>query len=426
MKIASVVARQVLDCKARPLVEVEITTDTGHVGRGASPTGSSVGGHEAFVLRDGDRSEYNGLSVHRAVSAVTDEIAPVLLGAELDDPRSLDRVMIELDGTPDKHRLGGNAIYSTSIALLRAASAAAGTPTYTFVGALLGLKPPTTVPAPSFNMINGGRYGDIFQSFNEFLVVPYRADSIGSAVEKGVSLFGVLGEVLTRRLGRTPLIASSYGYVAPSSDPRVVMELLAEAVERAGCADIMAFALDCASSEVYDKTTQTYEFNGERATAEALIDYARALSEDFPMVFIEDLLDGDDWDGFTKAAQTVDRSIILGDDLIVTSRDRLERAVTTSAVDGFILKPNQVGTIAEALDCFEYASQNAILAIPSGRSGGVIDDVVMDLAVGLGAPFQKNGAPRSGERIEKLNFLLRAAERIPNCALADVSALVRF
>ncbi|MFZ0904994.1 MAG: enolase [Mycobacterium sp.] len=426
MKIASVAARQLLDCKARPLVEVEITTDTGHIGRGASPTGSSVGAHEAFVLRDGDRSEYNGLSVHQAISAVTDEIAPVLVGAELDDPRSLDRVMIELDGTPDKHRLGGNAIHSTSIALLRAASAAAGMPTYTYVGTLLGLKPPTTVPAPSFNMINGGRYGDTFQTFNEFLVVPYRADSIESAVEKGVSLFGMLGEVLARRLGRAPLIASSYGYVAPSSDPRVVMEVLAEAVERAGCADVMAFALDCASSEVYDQRTQTYALNGERVAAEALIDYARALSEDFPMVFIEDLLDGDDWDGFTKAVQTIDRSIILGDDMIVTNPERLERAVKTSAVDGFILKPNQVGTIAEALDCFEYASQNAILTIPSGRSGGVIDDVVMDLAVGLGAPLQKNGAPRSGERIEKLNFLLRAAERIPNCAIADVPALVRF
>jgi enolase len=232
--------------------------------------------------------------------------------------------------------------------------------------------------------------------------------------------------VLARRLGRAPLIAASYGYVAPSSDPRVVMEVLSEAVERAGCADVMAFALDCASSGVYDKNTQTYAFNGGRVTAEALIDYARALSEDFPMVFIEDLLDADDWDGFTKAVQTVDRSIILGDDLIVTNRGRLKRAITTSAVDGFILKPNQVGTIAEALDCVEYALQNAILAIPSGRSGGVIDDVVMDLAVGLGAPFQKNGAPRSGERIEKLNFLLRAAEGIPNCALADVPALVRF
>src|SRR6201987_5355178 len=185
MRIASVVARQVLDCKARPLVEVEITTDTGHVGRGASPAGSSVGVHEAFVVRDGDPGEYNGLSVHVAPPSVTDEISPVLVGAELDAPRTLDRVMIELDGTPDKHRLGGNAICSTSIALLRAASAAAGMPTYTYVGALLGLKPPTTVPAPSFNMINGGRYGDIFHTVNEYLVVPYRADSIESAVEKG-------------------------------------------------------------------------------------------------------------------------------------------------------------------------------------------------------------------------------------------------
>ncbi|MEO8815263.1 MAG: enolase [Mycobacterium sp.] len=426
MKIASVVARQLLDCKARPLVEVEIITDTGHVGRGASPTGTSIGVHEAFVLRDGNRAEYNGLSVHRAVSAVTDDIAPELVGAELDDPRTLDRVMIELDGTPDKHRLGGNAIYSTSVALLRAASAAAGTPTYSYVSALLGLAPPTTLPVPSFNMINGGRYGDIFQPFNEFLVVPYRAESIESAVEKGVSLFAVLGEVLTQRFGRTPLIAPSYGYVAPSSDPRVVMGLLAEAVERAGCADVMAFALDCASSEVYDRGTQTYPLNGERVTSEALIDYTRALSEDFPMVFIEDLLDGDDWDGFTKAVQTINRSIIVGDDLIVTNRHRLERAVMTCAVDGFIMKPNQVGTIAEALDCFEYAAQNAIVTIPSGRSGGVIDDVVMDLAVGLAVPFQKNGAPRSGERIAKLNFLLRAAERIPDCALADVPALVRF
>lgn len=426
MRIASVVARQLLDCKARPLVEVEITTDTGHVGCGASPTGSSVGSHEAFVLRDGNRAEYNGLSVHRAVSAVSDEIAPALVGAKLDDPRTLDRLLIALDGTPDKHRLGGNAIYSTSVAVLRAAAAASGTPTSTYIGSLLGLKPPTTVPVPCFNMINGGRYDDIFQSFNEFLVVPYRADSIESAVEKGVTLFGVLGEVLTERLGRPAQIAPSYGYAAPSADPRVVMQVLTDAVERAGCADTMAFALDCASSQVYDSGTQTYPLNGEWLSAEALIDYTRLLSQDFPMVFIEDLLDADDWGGFSKAAQTIDRSIIVGDDLIATNRDRLEQAVNFCAVGGFVLKPNQVGTIAEALDSCEFAAQHGILAIPSGRCGGVIDDVVMDLAVGLSAPFQKNGAPRSGERIQKLNYLLRAAARTPNCALADLSALVRF
>ena len=425
MKITSVTARQLLDCKARPLVEVEVTTDTGHTGRGAAPTGSSVGAHEAYVLRDNDPGEFNGLSVHRAVAAVTEHIAPALTGATLDLP-ALDQRMIDLDGTPDKHHLGGNAIYSTSIALLRAAAAAASTPTYTFVADLLGLNPVTTVPVPSFNMINGGRYGDLVQPFNEFIVMPYRARSIQDAVEKSIRVFAVLEDVLAERLGHKPQVASSYGYAAPSADPRVVLELLTEAVARAGCTDVMAFALDCASSEMYDPKSHTYELNGRRVGSEELIDFTRELSEDFPLVFVEDLLDEDDWEGYPKAVTAIKRSVILGDDLIVTNRDRLERAVELGAVDGFILKPNQVGTISEALDCYRYARDHGLYAIPSGRSGGVIDDVVMDLSVGLGVPFQKNGAPRSGERIEKLNFLLRVADQVPHCTLADVPALVRF
>src|SRR5262245_1905269 len=426
MKIASVVARQLLDCKARPLVEVEVTTDTGQVGRGSSPTGSSVGVHEAFVLRDGDPAEYSGLSVHRAVAAVAEEIAPALVGAELDDPRALDQRMIDLDGTPDKSRLGANAIYSTSIALLRAAAAASGKSTYSFVGHLLGLDPVATVPVPSFNMINGGRYGDLVQPFNEFIVMPYRATSIQTAIEMSVRLFAVLEEVLGGHLGHRPRVAPSYGFAAPSSDPRVVLELMTEAVDRAGYADVMAFGLDCASSEMYDATSQTYELNGERVTSQELIDFTLGLAEDFPLVFVEDLLDEDDWEGYPRAVSAIKRTLILGDDLIVTNRDRLERAVRASAVDGFILKPNQVGTISEALECFEYARDHGIWAVPSGRSGGVIDDVVMDLSVGLSVPFQKNGAPRSGERIEKLNFLLRVAECVPDCALADVPAIVQF
>lgn len=425
MNITSVLARQLLDCKTRPLVEVEITTDTGIVGRGAAPTGSSVGAHEAFILRDGDPTEYNGLSVHRAVDAVNHEIAPALVGTPL-DLESNDRIMIELDGTPSKSRLGGNAIYSTSIALLRATAAAAGLPTYSWIAKHVGPGPVTQVPVPSFNMINGGRYGDVVQPFNEFIVMPYRATSIQDAVEKSIRLFGLLEDVLTEHLGHKPHVASSYGFAAPSSDPREVLHLLTTAIERAGVSDTMAFALDCASSEMFDTDTQTYELTGNRVTSDELIDYARRLSEDFPLVFIEDLLDEDDWPGYTKAVQNIDRSIILGDDLVVTNRDRLERAVVTSAVDGFILKPNQVGTVTEALDCYRYAFDHEVLAIPSGRSGGVIDDVVMDLSVGLSVPFQKNGAPRSGERIEKLNFLLRVADTIEDCALADVPSIVRF
>jgi enolase 1/2/3 len=425
MKITSVTARQLLDCKTRPLVEVEIVTEDGHVGRGASPTGSSVGAHEAFILRDGDPGEYNGLSVHRAVDVVTNEIAPALIGTEL-NLEANDRLMIDLDGTPDKSRLGGNAIYSTSIALLRAAAAAAGVPTYSWIAEHFGPGPVAQVPVPGFNMINGGRYGSVVQPFNEFIVMPYRAVSIEDAVEKSVKLFGVLEEVLTEYLGRKPQVASSFGYASPSSDPREVLRLMTTAVERAGVADTMAFALDCASSEMYDSATGTYELNGERVSSDDLVDYTRRLSDEFPFVFIEDLLDEDDWAGYTKAVATIDKSIILGDDLVVTNRDRLQRAVELSAVGGFILKPNQVGTITEALDCYRYAVDNQLLAIPSGRSGGVIDDVVMDLSVGLSVPFQKNGAPRSGERIEKLNFLLRVADTTPECALADLSDIVEF
>ena len=425
MKIASVTARQLLDCKTRPLVEVEITTDGGHVGRGAAPTGSSVGAHEAYVLRDGDPASYDGLSVHSAVDSVNKEIAPKLVGAEL-DLEANDRLMIELDGTAIKSRLGGNAIYSTSIALLRATAAAAGVPAYSWIAENFGPGPVTQVPVPSFNMINGGRYGSVVQPFNEFIVMPYNASSIQDAIEKSVKVFRVLEEVLTEYLGGKPQVASSYGFASPSSDPREVLRILTTAVERAGEADTMAFALDCASSEMFDAETSTYELNGERVTAADLIDYTRRLSNEFPFVFIEDLLDEDDWTGYRHAAAEIDKSIILGDDLIVTNRDRLQCAVEHSAVDGFILKPNQVGTITEAMDCYRYAEEHRLLTIPSGRSGGVIDDVVMDLSVGLSVPFQKNGAPRSGERIEKLNFLLRVADSMPECALADVPAIVKF
>ncbi len=384
-----------------------------------------MGAHEAFILRDGDPAEYNGLSVHRAVDAVNNEIAPALIGTTL-DLEANDRLMIDLDGTPNKSRLGGNAIYSTSIALLRATAAVAGLPTYSWIAEQFGPGPVTQVPVPSFNMINGGRYGSVVQPFNEFIVMPYNTTSIQEAVEKSVKVFGVLEDVLTEYLGRKPQVASSYGFASPSSDPREVLRLLATAVERAGVADSMAFALDCASSEMYDPTDETYELNGERVTSDDLIDYTRRLSTEFPFVFIEDLLDEDDWTGYTKAVAAIDKSIILGDDLVVTNRDRLQRAVESSAVEGFILKPNQVGTITEALECYRYADNHQLLAIPSGRSGGVIDDVVMDLSVGLSVPFQKNGAPRSGERIEKLNFLLRVADSTPGCVLADVPAIVKF
>ncbi len=420
--IEAVTARQILDCKARPMVEVEIVTSSGHSGRGAAPTGQSVGMHESFVLRDEDPNEYRGLSVHKAVANVNDTIAPALVGLDIFDQAALDGVMIELDGTPQKSRLGGNAIYSASIACLRAAAAAAGQPVYRYIAR----SELATVPVPSFNMINGGRNGKIYQAFNEFILMPYRADTIEEAVEIGVEVFGRLGSVIEKYTGSPAVVASSYGFAAPSDDPMIVLELMQNAVDACGYSDKVAFALDCASSETYDAVSQTYELKGNRVSSAELIDFARGLTEQFNLVFIEDLLDENDWAGFSRAVQELTRTIVLGDDLIVTNSDFLDRAIQEVAVDGFILKPNQIGTITEALKTYDHAVDHGLLAVPSGRSGGVIDDVVMDLSVGLQVPFQKNGAPRSGERIEKLNFLMRAADDIANSRLADVSGIVRF
>ncbi|NIE73087.1 phosphopyruvate hydratase [Pantoea sp. Ap-967] len=421
-KIVSVLAQQIIDCKCRPAVEVEIRTESGAVGRGAAPTGTSVGMHEAFVLRDGDFSSYGGLTVHKAVEAVTQVIAPAIIGLDVNDQRTIDQVMINLDGTADKHVLGGNAIYSTSIAAFRAAADAKRIPLYNHIaGGAIG-----TVPVPCFNVVNGGKYSGFTQAFNEFLIVPYKTTRIDHAVEMAVAVFQALNDVLTEYLGHKPAVASSYGYAAPSDDPEVVLRLMRQAIERTPYRGAIAFALDCASSEFYDKQNGTYLLKGQRVTAAELIDYTRQLTEQFDFVFIEDLLDENDWDGYQRAKRELGRTLILGDDLTVTNLGFLQKAYDLQAVDGFILKPNQVGTISEALDAYRFAAQHGMIAVPSGRSGGVVDDVVMDLSVGLQVPFQKNGAPRSGERIEKLNFLMRASARNAGCRLFDIQPLLRF
>lgn len=421
-KIVSVHAQQIIDCKCRPAVEVEIRTESGAIGRGASPTGTSVGMHEAFVLRDGDNSSYGGLTVHKAVDAVRKVIGPAIIGLDVGDQRSIDQVMINLDGTADKHVLGGNAIYSTSIAVFRAAADAQRIPLYNHIAGG-GIK---TIPVPCFNVVNGGKYSDFTQSFNEFLIVPYGTDSVDSAIEMAVEVFQKLNDVLTEYQGHKPAVASSYGYAAPTDDPEVVLELMQKAIDRTRYSGSIAFALDCASSEFYDKQTNTYLLKGQRVTSEQLIAYAKHLTEKFNFVFIEDLLDENDWDGYRSAKRELQRTLILGDDLTVTKLDFLQKAYDMKAVDGFVLKPNQVGTITEALDAYSFAEEHGMIAVPSGRSGGVVDDVVMDLSVGLQVPFQKNGAPRSGERIEKLNFLMRASARNEGCRLFDIQPLLRF
>lgn len=421
-RIKSVCARQIVDCKCRPMVEVDVVTESGALGRGCAPTGSSVGMFESYVLRDNNPAEYHGLSVHKAVDNVNQIIAPALIGKDVVQQKELDQSMIELDGTPDKRKLGGNAIYSTSIAVFRAAAEAAHQPLYEYIaGGTI-----QTVPVPSFNVINGGHYTELTQPFNEFIIMPYGAPDIYEAVEMGINTFQELEKVITRYLGHKPAVAPSYGYVSPSEDAEVNLNLISEAIDNCGYTGKIGFAFDCASSEMYNRETNTYLLKNKRVDADELIGYAKTLTEKFPFVFIEDLLDEEDWESYPKAHKEITRTNIIGDDFIVTNINRLKRAYELDALDGFILKPNQVGTITEAMNTYEFAKTHRLLAIPSGRAGGVIGDIVMDFAVGLQVGFIKNGAPRSGERIDKLNFLMRACDLAPGCKLSDISPLLKF
>ena len=258
-RIASVGAQQVIDCKCRPAVEVVVHTASGASGRGCAPTGTSVGMHEAFILRDGDPANYDGLSVHKAVEKARNIIGPALVGMNVHDQRAIDHRMIALDGTSDKRNLGGNTVYSTSIAVLRAAADSLRIPLFRHIAG----QDIETVPVPCFNVVNGGHYGNFTQSFNEFILVPFGADTVDEAVRIGVAVFQVLSDVLENHLGECPQIASSYGYAAPSDDPEVVLSLMQRAIDLAGHGDEVAFALDCASSAMYDDTTGTYLLRGQ-------------------------------------------------------------------------------------------------------------------------------------------------------------------
>lgn len=393
------------------------------MGRGAAPTGTSVGMYESYIIRDGVQSEYAGMGVHKAARIVEEEIAPKLIGMNVCDQRTIDETMLALDGTPNKSKLGGNSIYSVSIACLRAAAAANHVPVYRYLSG----EPIKSIPLPTFNVINGGRYRHLTQAFNEFIIAPYLAETVEEAVFIAVSVYQRLESVITRYLkGESPTLGGSYGWAAPSNDPAEVLELIREAVDECGYADKVAYCLDCASSEMYDKANDTYELRGKRVKADDIIEEVRKLSEEFNLIFVEDILDENDWDGFARAHRLLKRTNIIGDDFIVTNVERLTKAYELNAIDGFILKPNQVGTITEALCTHQFAVDHGLLSIPSGRSGGTVGDIVADLSIGLASKISKNGAPKSGERLDKINTLLRASSENPGCRICSFNGIIRF
>lgn len=422
-KIRSVHARQVMDCNFRPVLEADVVLENGVVGRGAAPTGNSVGIHEAAVLRDNDPARFCGLSVFQAIDNVDRVLGPAIAGMDVTDQEAVDRRMIELDGTPDKSRLGGNAVYSVSIACAQAAARAENVSLYQSVAG----GTPACLPLPVANSILGGRYGDRTVCFQEFSFCPYKAESMEEAMEIIFHVHREIGAIFTREQGGVPVQkGNGHGWKPPTEDPEAIMQMMDEAVRNCGFSDKVAFVLDMASSEMYNKETKTYYMNGRELTADGQIAYIKRLTEKYDFLFIEDVLDQDDWEGHRRARREICRTTLIGDDLIVSDRELLRRACEEQAAEGFIFKPNQVGTITEAIEARRFAGEHGMMTIPSQRGGGTIWDVVIDLAVGLGAEACKSCAPRGGESVYAMNCLYRAADEYPDVPFADLSRWIRF
>lgn len=415
-KIKAVHARHLIDCKARGLVEVDITTESGAIGRASAPTGTSTGLYESFVLRDDPPGRFLGTSVFKSVDIVNQVIAPAIIGKDAVNQQEIDNLLLELDGTPRKTRLGGNTIYSVSGAVASAAAAALGKPLHHY----WAQEPITTIPLPVCNMFNGGKYHNCTVEFQEFGVVPYKAADVMEAVEICITIFAEVGRMITERQhGEAPGIANYFGHMPVSNDPAVLFGIIQEAAERRGYKDKICFALDCAAGELYNESQNTYTLMGKEIDTDEMIGYLQALTNRFPFLYVEDILAEHDFEGFAKAAKSLAHTRVIGDDFTSTSSERVEKAVAMGACEGLVFKPNQIGTISQSLETYRFAKEKNLLVIPSVRAGGTIDDPVKDMAIALGTPLVKTGAPRSGERISFLNTLLRAHDEFPEAKLYD-------
>jgi enolase len=406
--ITEIRARELLDSRGRPMVEVDVVTAGEIVGTAAAPCGSSVGSHEVTVLRDGNK-RYAGLGVRKAVKNVTDVIAPALSGWDVFDQPGVDRAMINLDGTPNKSLLGANAIYSVSLAVARAAAQVSGLPLYRYLGGVQA----TVLPRPMFNMINGGQYGSVHMPIQEFLLIPSTVTTYGEALRCSVEVFYHLAQVIEQRFGEDHLfIGESMGYGAPSEDPAVIIETLLEAVAGAGYAGAFRVGLDCAASHFYAADSARYLVSGEKVARAEWVERLDKLVRAYDLLSIEDPLQEDDWEGFAEVTRRWPELIVVGDDLFVTSVERLRQGVALGAGNAMVFKPNMVGTLSEAMDAARFARAHGFTLVPSGRAGGTQDDPIPEIAVAVGAPLAKCGAPRSGERTAHHNRLLRIEEEL--------------
>lgn len=405
--ITDVYAREVLDSRGNPTVEVEVWTEDGAFGRAIVPSGASTGMFEAVELRDNDKSRFLGKGVSNAVNNVNDIIADEIIGMEVYDQIGIDAMLIEIDGTHNKGKLGANAILGVSMAVARAASDELGIPLYQYIGGVNA----KTLPVPMMNILNGGEHADNNVDIQEFMVMPVGAENFKEALRMGTEIFHSLKAVLKSK-GLNTAVGDEGGFAPNLSSNEEALATIVEAIEKAGYkpGEDVRLALDVAASEMYDEEEKTYTLKGEGKvlTVDEMIDYYAYLVEKYPIISIEDGLAEDDWDGWKKLTERLGKKIqLVGDDLFVTNTERLQKGIDLGIANSILIKLNQIGTITETLDAIELAKVNGMTAVVSHRSGETEDSTIADLAVATNAGQIKTGAPSRTDRVAKYNQLLR-------------------
>lgn len=423
-QIIDVQAREILDSRGNPTVEVEVLLDDASFGRAGVPSGASTGVHEAHELRDGG-DRYLGKGVRQAVENVNEKIAPAVTGLEADDQRLVDKVMLDLDGSDNKSNLGANAILGVSLATAKAAASSANLELFRYLGGPNA----HVLPVPMMNIVNGGAHADSGVDVQEFMIAPIGADSFREALRMGAEVYHNLKSVIKSKGLSTGL--GDEGGFAPSVDStKEALDLIAEAVKKAGykLGEDIAFALDAASSEFYDKDKGVYNFEGGEHSAEDMVKVYEEFVENYPIVSIEDPLQEDDWEGYTKlTAEIGDKVQIVGDDFFVTNPARLKEGIEKKAANALLVKVNQIGSLSETADAVQLAQNNNYRCMMSHRSGETEDTTIADLSVAYSCGQIKSGAPARSERVAKYNQLLRIEEFLGDAAVyAGRSAFPRF
>ena len=418
--ITDILAREVLDSRGNPTIEVEVYTESGAFGRGMVPSGASTGEHEAIELRDGDKARYLGKGVLKAVANVNDIIADAILGFDVRDQLAIDKTMIDLDGTPNKEKLGANAILAVSIAVARAAADYLDVPLYQYLGGFNA----KTLPTPMMNIINGGSHADNSIDFQEFMIMPVGAPSFKEALRMGAEVFHALAAILKSK-GYSTAVGDEGGFAPNLGSNEEGFEVIIEAIEKAGYVpgkDVV-LAMDAASSEFYNKEKGVYDLadsgEGEK-TVDEMIEFYADLCKKYPIISIEDGLDENDWEGTKKLTEVLgDKVQIVGDDLFVTNTEKLSKAIELGVANSILIKVNQIGSLTETFEALEMAKKAGYTAVVSHRSGETEDATIADIAVATNAGQIKTGSLSRTDRIAKYNQLLRIEDQLGELAVYD-------